>query len=173
MLQRNLPRLRAYVRLKSGRLVRARESCSDLVQSICREVLEDMPELDFASEAAFRSWLYEAAHRKINDRARYWGAAKREAVREWPGAEMAEAELARAYGSLLTPSRDAIAREQLERVERALDALPEHYREVILLARILGHSHAEIAVKLSRSESAVRTLLCRAVAELSEALAAR
>ncbi|MCA8975247.1 MAG: hypothetical protein KDC98_11025, partial [Planctomycetes bacterium] len=39
LLVRHLPRLRAFVRLRSPFALRARESCSDLVQSVCREVI--------------------------------------------------------------------------------------------------------------------------------------
>jgi peptide/nickel transport system permease protein len=40
LLVRHLPGLRTYVHLKVGGLVRAREAESDIVQSVCREVLQ-------------------------------------------------------------------------------------------------------------------------------------
>ena len=42
LLEQHLPRLRAFVRLRMGAQLRARESASDIVQSTCREILENM-----------------------------------------------------------------------------------------------------------------------------------
>jgi len=42
LLHRYLPGLRAFVRLRASPAVRAKESASDIAQSVCREVLEDL-----------------------------------------------------------------------------------------------------------------------------------
>jgi RNA polymerase sigma factor (sigma-70 family) len=78
--------------------------------------------------------------------------------------------LAEQYARLGTPSRHAIAREALARVEAAFDRLPEDYREVIVLHRIAGLSHREIGERLDRSEIASQRLLARALARLSTLL---
>lgn len=172
LLDGNLPTLRAFIRLRSGRLLRARESVSDLVQSVCREVLADLPRVPIDSQEAFRDWLYTSAHRKILDRKKYWEADKRDAAREVSlegGAD--DGALLAGYAAVATPSRHAAMREEIERIERAFDELPEEYREVITLARLVGLSHAEIARRLGRSEEAVRQLLARARARLARLLA--
>lgn len=172
LLERYLPRLRAFVRLKAGPAVRARESSSDIVQSVCRELLEGMEDFQYQGESAFRSWLFTAALRKIVDRDRFHRRERRDVGREVrvdagtsggndPGAILA------GYGSLFTPSREAAAREELERLEGIFDRLPEDYREAIVFSRILGLSHAEIAEKMGRSEGATRVLLHRALAKLT------
>jgi RNA polymerase sigma factor (sigma-70 family) len=74
------------------------------------------------------------------------------------------------YRAFYTPSQQAAAREELERVEGAFDRLPEQYRQVIVMAKIMGLSRAEIAVELGRTELAVRTLLSRALAQLATEL---
>ena len=56
------------------------------------------------------------------------------------------------------------------RVERALAELPEHYREVITLSRVVGLSHKEVAESMGRSEGATRVLLHRALGELADVL---
>ena len=63
-----------------------------------------------------------------------------------------------------------MAGEQAERIERAFQGLPPDYREVILLSRIVGLSRAEAAREMGRSESAVRNLLHRALAQLAQAV---
>jgi RNA polymerase sigma-70 factor (ECF subfamily) len=156
-------------------MILARESSADLVQSVCREVIQDLDRFSFASEAAFRHWLYTTAERKILDRARYWRRAKRDAGREVDLGKCEvgfEERLLESYGSLCTPSRDAIAREQLARVERAFERLPEDYRQVVLLSRIVGLSQAEIAQEMGRSIDSVRNLLFRAMARMTSLLGA-
>ncbi len=81
------------------------------------------------------------------------------------------------YASLCSPepspSQHAVAHEQAERIERAMDKLPEDYREALLLARVVGLSRREMADRMGRSESAVRTLLTRATIKLLAALEQR
>lgn len=171
LLARHLPELRAFVRLRAGAAVRAREQSSDVVQSVCREVLQHAERFRFPSEGAFRSWLFTTALRKLVDRREHWLAAKRDLARETPVGSHTGAvdddELVAAYARLSSPSGHAVAREEMARLEAAFDRLPEDYREVITLARILGLSHAEIAEQMGRTEGATRMLLARALTELS------
>lgn len=172
LLERCLPELRAYVRLRAGALIRARESHSDIVQSTCREVLAHLDRFRFPSESAFRQWLFTTALRKLTHKRDYYQAEKRDVGRE----EAVEAtpldadRLLACYRGFASPSQAAIAGEQIERIERAFEALPEEYREVITLAKVVGLSRAEIAEQMGRSEGAVKMLLARALAELAERL---
>jgi len=179
LLERHLPGLRAYIRLRAGAGLRARESSSDIVQSVCRDVLENMGRFRYPGEAAFRAWLYATAMRKIADRAEYWRAAMRDPAREVrlsPGSATRpsgtdDARLAEVYrASFFSPSQAAMGREALVRLESAFEKLPEDYREVIVLSRIVGLSRAEIAEKMGRTEASVRNLVSRALAELAEHL---
>ena len=170
LLVRFLPGLRAYVRLRAGPMIRARESASDLVQSVCREVLEHKDQLRYGGEAGFKHWLYTTAFRKIANRKEYYQAAKRDVRRERPAkpnADDSAGDILSGYGTLTTPSKFAIAHEQVERLEAAFDRLSEEHREVILLARMIGHSRAEIARITGRTEGAVRSMLSRALAQLA------
>jgi RNA polymerase sigma-70 factor (ECF subfamily) len=175
LIEEHLPGLRAYVRLRSDRLLRAKESESDLVQSVCREVLEHVDRFQHRSEAGFRQWLYRTAERKIIDRFRYYSAEKRSAAREVAGEDLGieDSGLLQAYGGLVTPSRDAMAREELHRVENAFERLPADYREIIVMARIVGLPHADIARQLGRTASSVRNALYRGLALLADDLARR
>jgi RNA polymerase sigma factor (sigma-70 family) len=60
--------------------------------------------------------------------------------------------------------------EDMHRLEVAFDHLPEHYRDVIVMARLQGMSRAEIAQRTGSTERAVRILLYRALARLAELL---
>lgn len=168
LLTQHLPELRAFVRLRSGPRIRQLESCSDLVQSVCREVLEGSEERAFPTDAAFRMWLMRVAEHKIIDRLRFHSRAKRDVERTVMDGAIEE--LAEPYARLHDPVDAADLRDQVARVEAAFDELPEDYREVISLAHILGLSHAQIAVEMGRSVDSVRNLLFRALARLGRIL---
>jgi len=165
----HLPGLRAYVRLRLNPTLRAKESCSDVVQSICREVVENLGRFEYRGEASFRLWLYRSALNKIIDKQRYWLADRRD-----PGRERAQDPrdsrsrvLSDSYATITTPSRVAMDREGVARIESAFDRLPDRYRAVILLSRIVGLPHREIARQMGKTEQATRTLLRRALVRLA------
>lgn len=170
LLEIHLDALRAFVRLRAGPELRRHESNSDLVQSVCREILANADRFQHVSESAFRRWLYTTAVRKISDRADHWRAQMRDPHREQALASQHDAALLRCYESFSSPSQQAIVREEVERVERAFEDLTEEQREVITLAHVAGLSRAEIAEQMGRSEGAVRVLLHRSLARLTEIL---
>jgi RNA polymerase sigma-70 factor (ECF subfamily) len=171
LIERHLPELRAFVRLRAGEALRQRESASDLVQSTCREVLSHLERFQFPDESAFRRWLFVTAQRKIADRIDHYTAQKRAAVREERLASENGAQddqLATCYRRFSSPSRRALVRDEIERLERAFDELTEEQREVVTLAHVAGLSRAQIAEQLGKSENAVRIVLHRALARLAE-----
>ena len=50
LLERYLPELRAFIRLRTGPRLLARETPDDLVQSVCREVIGNLSGFDYRSE---------------------------------------------------------------------------------------------------------------------------
>ena len=164
LLERYLPRLRAFVRARSDQLLRARESHSDLVQSVCRELLAHVSGFEFRGEDQFRSWLFTTALHKIQERARYWGAQKR--ATPSGSADFSASGIVDVYAQIHSPSQVAQGNELVAKMERALDSLSEDHREVITLSRIVGLPRAEIAKAMNRSEEAVRVLLTRALVAL-------
>ena len=125
-LTRMLPDLRAFVRLRAGRLVQRHDEHSDIVQSVCREILAGAERFDHPGEAAFRRWLFTTTLRKLSDRRDHHTAARRDAVQAALGASDQE-RLLEAYGRVATPSNHAAVREELERVERAM-----HHARILL-----------------------------------------
>lgn len=170
-LGRMLPGLRAFIRLRTGPEIRAQESCSDLVQSVCRELIEEWSVLDFPNDAALRSWLFTTALHKVRNRARHMHQQRRDVGREVRGSQGAE--LAAGYADLGTPSAAAMTVEQIEQLEAAFDRLPEDYREVITLARLAGLPLADVGERMGgRSQGAITMLLGRALSALGRELAA-
>ncbi len=68
-----------------------------------------------------------------------------------------------------TPSAVLSLREELDKLEQAMDQLRPEYREVIMLAKIEGLTCKEIAAKLNKSRAAVVTSLSRAIVSLTNA----
>ncbi|MFT7534061.1 MAG: RNA polymerase sigma-70 factor (ECF subfamily) [Hyphomicrobiaceae bacterium] len=168
LLERHLPELRAFIRLRTGPNLLARETPDDLVQSVCREVIGNLSGFDYRSEHAFKSWLFLNALHKVQDKARYYAADKRTPPR---AGTPEDPQMLSGYVSMLSPSRVAIAREDVAQFEAAFDQLSEEHREVITLHRLLGLDHEQIAVRMNRSAPASRVLLHRAIARLGRLLA--
>lgn len=163
LLVRFLPELHAFIRLRMGPRLLARETSEDLVQSVCREVLDDLDDFDYQHEHGFKSWLFMQALRKVQDRAKFHTRQKRDIKRE---IAIDEAQLLSGYASFLTPSRVASHREDVHKLEAAFEMLPQDYRDVITWSKLLGMTHGEIATRMGRSETAVRALLYRALVRL-------
>lgn len=169
LLTRMLPDLRAFVRLRAGRLVQRFDQQSDIVQSVCREILSGAERFEHAGEGAFRRWLFTTTLRKLSARRDHHTAGQRDAVQAALGAGDEE-RLLEAYGRIATPSRHAAVREELERVERAMESLAEEDRSLIVLTRIAQVPRDEIARELGIGAGAVRMRLHRALARLAVAL---
>lgn len=176
LLTRLLPDLRRYLAHNAGALVDAKESSSDLAQSVCREVLERWAgeRLEYRGEAEFRQWVFNAALFKLRARRRFYLAAKRDAGRErgagdvGPGSASGSGSDTGLLGvDAATPSELAEFNEDVERLRAALAKLPENYSRVIHLAHVDGLSHKDIATRLGISEANSRMLLSRALARLA------
>jgi RNA polymerase sigma-70 factor (ECF subfamily) len=171
LLRAYLPRLQRFVHARLGLQLRAREATVDIVQSTVRELLAQ-PAFEWRGEVKFRAWLFQAALNKIREKARFHDAGRRTPDCERPLAANHDSWIDEGLLDRTTPSRVAMAREDLQRLEAAFCQLTEPQREVLTLARIVGLPHAVIASEVGRSEVAVRQLLVRAMAALGAALAA-
>ncbi|MEZ5962563.1 MAG: sigma-70 family RNA polymerase sigma factor [Planctomycetota bacterium] len=169
LLLRYLPALRAFVRLRSDHILRAREAESDLVQTACRQVLQNLDQFEWRDEGSFRHWLFALALNKIRNHRNMALAGKRDLRREVAGTH-GDRELGDAYATLATPTRQLSSRDEVARIEKAIDSLPEGYREVVILSRVVGLTSAQIGERQGKSEGAVRVQLSRALARLAAAL---
>ena len=168
LLGRYLPELRAFVRLRLGARLRAKESPDDVVQSVCREVLQDLSAFEYRGEHSFKKWLFVVAFRKLGDHAKFFARDMRDAAKEqeW----VPDAMFDTACANIVTPSRVAMGREDIARFETAFAQLTDEQRTVVTSARLCGMSHAEIGEEVGKSEGAVRVILHRALARLGRLL---
>jgi RNA polymerase sigma-70 factor (ECF subfamily) len=140
---------------------RRRADAEDILQETYLRAFRALDRFDYQSPGSLLRWLSSVADSVILDRVRYDGRARR-AGEEVPF-RSASNPLGPEPADSLTPSRLFAQEEAFDRLLARLDALPDHYREVILLARIEGLATAEIAGRLGKSREEVSQLLFRAV----------
>lgn len=167
VLARALPQLRCFVGKRLSRKLAARESISDVVQSAAREVLVDLGNSELDSSWIRRN-LFVAARRKVAEHGRRHGAERRSQNREADPAALDDA-----VTEDRSPTEAVAIRDEVARVERALESLAPLDREVVVLAVLMGMSHSVIARELGSTEAASRTRLSRALARLSARLCDR
>jgi RNA polymerase sigma-70 factor, ECF subfamily len=158
-----LPELGAFVRLHVGPSV-SWDTPSDIVQSVCRGVLEDLSQLEYQGAASFKRLLFLRAKRKVVDRRRYHEADRRQGDRQ---VAFDYSAFAQGTASLLTPSRIVGAKDELDRFTKSLEALPVDHRRAILLCRGLGMSPTEAAEEMGKTPNAVRIALHRGLARIA------
>jgi RNA polymerase sigma-70 factor, ECF subfamily len=118
----------------------------DVVQETCLRAFRDLDGFSYQSPGSFLRWLSAIADHVIVDRVRYAGRARR-AGDEVPF-RSASNPLGPEPADTKTPSRLFAQQEAVERLLDRLGALPEEYRQAILLAKIEGLSTAEMAERL-------------------------
>jgi RNA polymerase sigma factor (sigma-70 family) len=169
LLERHLEDLRTYVRRNMDAALEQHESSADIVQSICREVLQSRGNFVHQGDAAFRQWLLQVALHKLIDRRRFYRARTRDAGRHEPepatGFDLDE--LARLAGSLRSPSGEASMREELGQLASALDALSEADRAIIRMIHLEGLTHSDVGDRLGCTAPQSRGRLFLALARLS------
>jgi len=154
-------RLAVLVHFKLSPHAREFSEVEDVVQETCLRAFRDLDGFTYQSPGSFLRWLSAIADHVIVDRVRYAGRARR-AGEEVPfrspsnplGPEPADTK---------TPSRLFAQKEAVERLLDRLGALPEDYRQAIVMAKIEGLSTAEMAERLGKSREAVALLVYRAV----------
>jgi RNA polymerase sigma factor (sigma-70 family) len=126
------------------------------------------------TEGDFLRWLCRIAENKFHDILDKFHADKRDIRREIPFTREETTTDRGSFGvagplQTTTPSVLLCRKEQLDRLERAIDNLKPEYREVVVLSRIEKLSHEEIASRLDKSKGAVAMLLSRALVALTAA----
>lgn len=109
--------------------------------------------------STFRSWLFRIAHNQLANALRSRGRGRTRSLDD-VAEPVADVDPAGVVG---------IA-EESRRLRRALEALPEDRRQVVILRFVDGLSAREIGAVLGRSEGAVRVLQHRALRQLADAL---
>lgn len=155
-------RLAVLLRYKAGPDLLSSVEIDDLLQETFLRAFRDIERFTYESPGSFWYWLASIAGHVAQDAARFQGRQKRQA-----------AEVVRFRSETnpfgpdpvdsRTPSLILSEKEAVETLFKRLDALPEDYRQAILLAKVEGLSTSEIAAKLDKSREGAALLLHRAL----------
>lgn len=83
---------------------------------------------------------------------------------------MAEADWLNVSDHAPEPDRSVAARQELRRMQAALDMLPPRCRQVIILRRIHGYSQAEVAERMDIKEETVESQMVKGMRALTDAM---
>src|SRR5262245_46125324 len=149
--------------------LRAKGGASDLVQETFVDAQRDFARFAGGDEAELRAWLRRILLNNLANFTRgYRETQKRRLGREvqLDGSDGDHGLAA----DLSTPSRNAMKDERAAALLRALERLPEDYRQVLRLRHEEERSFQEIADVMGRSPNAVHKLWARAVERLQQEL---
>ena len=165
-------RVRWMVRFRINRQLRSKLESMDLVHNTFVHALGGLNDFTYRNEGDFVRWLSKIAENEVRANLRGLHAQKRDIRKETPldddGPNTGRA-FAGTAGLIRTTTPSAIMsrKDELDRLENAMDELKPEYREVIVLTKIEGLAYKEVSKKLGKSNEAVRKLVSRAMAELA------
>lgn len=159
-------KLLPLIRLRMGRSLRSEIDSRDVLQSV---LVKAVPRLDQVDDPrAVMAWLARIAENEIRDQVDYRQRQMRDAARRAPIEDAADVP-----APIRQALSQAIADEQLARVEDALESMSPAEREIIVLRKLEELPFAEIGRRLGKSEDACRMAFARAMAALTLRLAGR
>lgn len=141
-------------------LLKRESDAMDVAQSVFLRAIKNMDKLNGMEDGQVRAWLYRVAVNLCHD-------AGRRLKREVPAGELPEQDTDREYE---LPEAAAISKDQRERVKRAIEALPDIYRETVMLHYYSGLDYKTIAAMQGSAEGTVKSRIFRAKERLYELL---
>lgn len=155
--------IRRFIRTRSGRHVLRETTVDDLYQETVLIAMSKAEEFVHGDEASFVTWCFGIARNLISTslrrQKRFAGNRRiREAGSTGPG--VTESKLGFAGR---TPSSLVALGEYSVALRSAIEELPEHYQEALILHRLEERPMTEVAEGLGRSRAATCRLIHRAI----------
>jgi len=165
-------RVRWMVRFRMSKELRSKLESMDLVQETLIRAFSGLDGFTYSNEGDFVRWISRIAENELRGNLKKLHAEKRDIRKEVQVdyfRSSVEGGRIGSYGPIqtTTPSVILSEKEDLAKLEKAIDELKPEYREIIILTKIEEFSYQEIGQKLGKSSDAVRMLATRAMAELS------
>ncbi len=126
---------------------------------------------EFEGKSSFSTWLFRIATHLSIDSVRRERRARKDDVDEVDEADLGEGGegiLSTALGN--DPRENVLRRELAEKIEAALDALPEKHRTILVLREVEGLSYEELAERLGIHKGTVMSRLFHARKKMQAAL---
>lgn len=168
-------RVLRIVRMRMGPEIRSKLQSVDLVQDAFISAIRSLSNFTYENEGDFLRWVSKIVENRIRDNLENLHAQKRDIRKEIPlntNRSDSQQTYISDFGPVdsTTPSLIMSKREDLNKLELAMNQLKPEYREVITLTKIEGLSYKEAAEQLGKSPDAMRMLLARAIAALSQCI---
>jgi RNA polymerase sigma-70 factor (ECF subfamily) len=157
-----------------GRELRSQMDSMDLVQDALLSALEGLGDFTYKNEGDFLRWLAKIAQNALRDNLDKLHAAKRD-IRKEIRLDNYRPTTGTGFVGIpgpiesTTPSVIMSRKEDLNKLEKAIDKLRPEYREVIMLAKIEELSYIQIGDRLGKSTGAVKMLVSRSIVALASA----
>ena len=166
-------RVRRIIRLRMGKELRPKLDSMDLVQDALVSALGGLGQFTYKNEGDFLRWLSRITQNALRDNLDKLYTDKRDIrkeVRLNDSRPTGRGDYVKVPGPIevTTPSAIMSRKEDLDKLEKAIDELKPDYREVIVLSKIDGLSYKEIGDRLGKSIDAVGHLLSRAMVALTD-----
>jgi RNA polymerase sigma-70 factor (ECF subfamily) len=167
-------RVHWIVRFRMGEEIRSKLDSMDVAQDAFVSALQDLEDFTYQNEGDFLRWMSKIVENRIRDNLKKLHADKRNICKEMrlrdhlPSTKRSAAGAAGPIATT-TPSIIVSRREDLDKLEKAIDTLKPEYRQAIILRKIEGLSYKEIGERLDKSIDAVGMLISRAMIALMSA----
>lgn len=167
-------RVRWMVRLRMSKELRSKLDSIDVVQDALVSALGGLEDFTYKNEGDFVRWLSRIAENVLRDNWDRFQAEKRDIRKEVRLDNYRPTSGDGLVGTAgpveaATPSVIMSRKEELDKLEKAIDTLKAEYRQVIVLTKIEGLGYQEIGDRLGKSTEAVRKLVSRAMTALINA----
>ncbi len=152
------------------RLTEDAEEASDLTQETFLQTFRAIK--NFRGEADLKTWLYRIAVNESRNRFRWWKRRRREKTDSLDAPTgSGETLLSETISGVFSnPEEIILQRERENALTKALQTLPDIFREAVVLCDIEGLSYEEIAVALSINIGTVKSRIARGREELRRKL---
>ena len=152
-------------------MVKDREEAMDVVQEAFVKVHRSLE--SFKADATFYTWLYRITVNVCIDVIRRRGAMRSDSVEfdERIGHDLAEANLGAVSSQLgSNPEKSVLQHELGQKIQEALEQIPEKHRAILLLRELDGLSYEELSQVLEIPKGTVMSRLFHARAKVQKLL---
>ena len=173
------------VRKRMGGQLREKMQSMDIVQDALLGVFNNLDGFTYKREDDFIKYVSSIVENRIRDKNSYFHAQKRDIQKETrlykqnpssgslvlndpANSRLSHVKRDRNLCYDGTPSQIVAKDEELDTLYTAIHKLKPEYQNVIVLAKLQGYSHEEIAEKMGKSPEAIRKLLARALSALCQ-----
>ena len=176
LMDRYLQKVLRIVRLRLGPKLRGRMESMDVVQEVMIRAIKAFDNFNPKDEGAFLHWISKLVQNEIRDQADYHGADKRDLSKEIIKKENSDNDRSVLStipaNSIYRPSFQLNLKQDVLKLEEAMDRLADQQKEVIVMRQYEGQSFKEIGLVLGLSEDAARMQFSRAMDKLTDLMTA-